>query len=126
MTKNVILFVIVVLSILCAGCEGIQDASAEQMAANVDKLSVENVTEWQKESREEGVTCEFTWISNDLSVKLAHWHVCTPDAGDEDKLAKKLHGAITECCEICVNGFIEGSTGREDCRQQCLGPLSQD
>ena len=128
MTKRnaILIIVLIVLATLSIGCEGIEDASAETLAENVDKLSVEHVVEWQQASRDAGVECEFTWISTDLSVRLAHWHICTPATEkDEGTLADKLYDAITECVEICVNGYVEGSEGREGCRKQCLGPLAE-
>jgi len=74
-----------------------------------DDLTVEAVVEHQTESAESGVECEYTFISTEISVRLAHYRICEDD--DNDKRLAALQNAIDDCVKVCADNA--------DCLAQC-------
>lgn len=78
-------------------------------STEVEDVTVDAVVEHQSEVIENGVECEYMFISTDINVRLAHYRVCKDD--DSDKRMAALQSAIDDCVKVCAENA--------DCLAQC-------
>ena len=101
--KSVLLAVLfVILAMSLAGCG--------------EAPTVDAVVEHQTEARE-NVKCEYTFISTDVQVRLAHYRICKDD--DDSKRAKALEKALQDCYDLCSENHLSGTSDYTDCIAQC-------
>ena len=122
MARKLVLVLLVVLSVLCAGCK-VEEMTAAEMDKAAAYLTVDHIAKWQAEARANGPECKLGWIkgSLDFGTRLELLHACFPKAEDAEEHAELLLSHIRECCGICVNGFADGSDGQAECTEQCRG-----
>lgn len=134
MARKLVLVLLVVGSVLLAGC-GPSDSgntSAEAVAptstpvVDSDGGAVTDMTTELTEAVVTGPACKYGLaISFDVQVKLAHYQICAPAAGEEQKKANAYQQALSDCFEACdENCPDEGSSKTQanlDCVARCKG-----
>lgn len=111
MARKLVLVLLVVLSILCAGCGGAE-------APSVDEVVVS-----QTEKVEAGQACNMTWIKGnlDISSKLQQLRACAPAEADQEAYNKLLDKTVRKCLKICTDTFGAESEEYNTCVAQCKG-----
>ena len=122
--KNLVLVLVamLVLAVSSLACGG---SPAKGVAAEIPvETGVEEVDEAVEELVEgvtDGTPCEFTWISQDVQVRLAHYRICVPEKGKEQKRVDALQDALEDCFKICNETFGVESEEGISCTTQCKG-----
>lgn len=111
MARKLVLVLIVVLGILCAGCGG------------AEAPSVDDVVEHQTEKVEAGQACNMTWIKGnlDISSRLQQLRACTPSGDNQGAYDELLDKTVRKCLELCTDAFGVESAEYSTCCATCKG-----
>ena len=130
MARNMFLFVLVVGSVLLAGCgpsDSGNSGSTEVVApvstpiVDSDGGAVTEATTKLTEAVVSGPSCAYGLaISNDIAHRLNHYRICAPETGAEQKKADAYADALNDCFSLCDETYPE-TEDNIACTTQCKG-----
>lgn len=111
MAKKMLVLLVLVLSVLSAGCGG------------AEAPSVDEVVEHQTKKAEAGQVCNMSWIKGnlDISSRLQQLRACDPSESDQAAYDKLLDKTVRKCLELCTDAFDVESTEYGACCDTCKG-----